>query len=506
LLWIAIPASILAVVLLALHLSDLPGREEAEKLACTDLGRLQVAELRTEARQALHDLSDAKAATSCDSKAQVKLEIEALERVSGNNDKTADELRGMAQETTVDQLNVRDRRAAVAFQRARIYRRAARLERTAGVVGGQRTAIRRAIRAYLSGLRRDPYESSARRGLLSVLQRRGGPGGRASANARCQLARRLRRASLLPEAAFVYAQALRTGHTTKCLEAELRRSRRQYGQAIERVRDAEAQPDTRKGHDEARRLLLEALALDPSVARARALAKHPRPRPQESGFLPQVGDGLTQIGGWLVKAAKAAADHLAGLAFAIIVLLLFLVVLSHALLRLSQRSRRARDLMDHTSTLHRFTRRRVVMDPGEDTSLVAVIVTLADTFESTPVSPDAPTSFKLPDEVVFLTSSTADALGGISKLLDALSAPAGLAAFIDWFRTAVARYEIRIACLLLPATSEGVGLRVGVRDRRNRPTAVFTRRQNLNPGGSAGSDDAYHELAVDGGEWLRTLT
>ena len=507
LLWFVIVASVVLVVGLALEFSDLPDRKAGEELACTDLGRLQLAELRTEARQALHDLNETKAPTDCDSPQQVELEVKALARLPENEGKSDAELEPVARETTLEQLNVRDRRAAVAFQRARIYRRAARLKRGAGIIKGQRTAIRRAIRAYISALRRDPYHALARKGLVSVLQRRLGPGGRASANARCQLANRLRRAGLLPEAALVYAQALRTGNTTKCLEAELRRSRRQHGLAMEKIRDADGQPDTRAGHNAARRLLLDALASDPSLGHARtALAKHPRPRAQEAGRLPELADGLEKIGAWLVKAAKAGADHVTGIVLLILALSLLLVPLSHALLWLSQRSRFARNRMDYFTTLHRFTRRRVVIDPSEETSLKAVIVTLADTFESTPVLPGIPVSFKLPDQVVFEESSSADALGGLAKLLDAVSAPAGLAAFIEWFRTALARQEIRVSCLLLPKTAEGVGLRVAVRDRRNRPKNVLTRRQNLNPGGSTGDDDAYHELAVDGGEWLRTVT
>ena len=481
--WIsAILVLVLACCVVAYWQGDANDHEAEAQRACDHLRRLDEARLRGDARKLLAKLEKAETTGEC------KGEL-----------------------PTREQFDEEDRLAATALVRAKIYRRAARLKRTAGIREGQRAAIRRARRAYMASLRLDPYNVAARRGLMLILAGRLGPGSRIAANERCRLARRLQRADLLQEAALVYAQALRTGRTTRCLRFALRDTRRQRGRAVALQRRGEAAASDAAGKRAARRDYARALALDPSLGVARAkLAALPTPDPEETGFLARIGDGFSDMAAWLKKASDDLAGKIAGVVLLLVGVLALAVLLSHALLLGTEGSTGFRNLVDKAPFLRRFSRTHITLESADDNDAsTLVLATIADTFEKgkvpTGIPPATIQARPLPDSVGIGAGADGDALQGVATVLGALGGGDVITNVVTWVRKSVARRQVRVVCHLLPASAQGVALRIGVRDRRDRPVDSMSRSAATVPGGVTSDDDAYHALAIKGGEWLREV-
>ena len=221
-----------------------PERAKGVVAACDDTSRLIAAGLLDEAGAATRAVREEGLTCSRDTRDEGGAARETID-LSGDVDEDGD----------VDAKDVSERAALAARSREQgdQYLQAAKLTREAEKRAEARdadraaerfeearvTALRRSLKGYALAFQRDPHDEATRKGLQDVVALLAVPADGA-ANERCRAARQLRQVHALQAASTLYAQALRTGRTTQCLDFALNRARSDRSRARRAWRDGEA--------------------------------------------------------------------------------------------------------------------------------------------------------------------------------------------------------------------------------------------------------------------------
>jgi hypothetical protein len=252
--------------------------------------------------------------------------------------------------------------------------------------------------------------------------------------------------------------------------------------------------------------------LDPAVAAPQAaLQGLPAIDVRDSGVWSRVRDFARDVGDWLAGAAKWLGNRVAGLILAGLLALLLAVLFSRWLLALARRLPVLRRGMDFFPALRRFTRVRILVaadGAGDAAQHRSVESTLADTYGALPVQTSVPAAGVIahsaqPTDQVDFAAAAQSGLQGFAAVLESFAPLQGFAAGLKWASASMARNDVRVGCLLLPATAQGVGLRLGPTDWRGSPLPGVTLREVDYVEGPVTEGEAYYELAVVGAEWIR---
>jgi tetratricopeptide (TPR) repeat protein len=462
-----------------------PERRALLKAACDDADGLRRAHLLDEAAVAYGAIGNVDHAWSCEG---------GLAAAKRENSATA------WREEILGDLRI----SGEQVERARLHRRAYVLHRGPSVQEGRRRARARATNAYLLALLIDPGATGARRGLQRVLRGLGGPTRQVAADRRCELAGRILNVGLLPEARTVYAQALRSGRTTACIRAGLRKLRASRAEALGHAR--EANQLRAAGDDEkARDAYVAAFATDSSLVTARrALRSVPGPNPAHARRWSQG----SQVASDALGTAKAVTTDVQGnpatVAVAAGLLAVLFLLVAFALQQLA-RVPILRPWMDRVGWLQRFTRTRIKVETFDAEGDVPVLM-ITDEFEDAVVKPLLAADAGPESEAISLDAIAGEVAvkappGQIGDLLQATSF-AGIAAVVNWLANAVPRQEIKVTGRLLERGAHGRGLKLQVVSRRGRPldSHQFWHDEVLASAGDATSDSL--DLARFSAAWV----
>ncbi len=460
-------------------------RDRAERVVCADARRLLKAGLLDEARVAYQGISkhDIDCRTSDSA-------VVARGRRAAHYREQGDVYLRAAQLTRKDEQRAEARdaeRAAARFEAAR------------------EVAIQRSINGYTRSLRNEPHDAATRESLRTALALMAVPPD-PGANARCRVARKLRRAHLVGEAGIVYAQALRTGRTTRCVANKLRDARDDRAFATRHWRRGE-RAEQAGDKQEGRREYIEALRLDPSLASAKqALAASAAPDPgaakvevaDATGWVERAAADAQDFAKWLTDHGGAAAVALvaAGLVLFVLMLVIFVVT----------KVRPVRSLVGWFH-LPDFARRQYLVSPFSpadrgDTS--------TSVFLHWVMVPD-PDPKEKGDEAVRGSPTPLEAWEGDERKQDAdmlLEGQAGVLVTVwRWLQRARPREETHFAGHALELCQHGPGLRVLVKERRGGVVdAGFWWAADLPGEPLTGKDDeaeARHALAIYAAAWAR---
>ncbi|HEX7297401.1 MAG TPA: hypothetical protein VF257_00255 [Solirubrobacteraceae bacterium] len=392
----------------------------------------------------------------------------------------------------------RERVRDLALMRARAYRRAAQLKRSEPLRGARRTAYFRALRSYITALRRDSQAAGATAALRKLVSGQLGPASLPGFERRCALGTRLTKAGLLPEANAVYATALRSGKrpaalTNRGCRSGLKLLRQRRAHALQAWREGQAAE--RLGDDDAARSsYIDALQLDSSLASAAAGRIRVGSHSVDSGVAHAIGTKVSEWSEWVKGAAGWVGDRPAAVvvgatalaALALAALWLFYWLISRRQLRGLRR----------TLTwwpLRRFTETTADVAPvpsGDGMSSVLVGVLLVPSTAGN-YGPDVQPP---PQDIL------GEAAKGVVAQLPQL---AGLAAVLTAARRLVPRRRFAVRGELIPKGPRGVGLAVHISDWRGRRTQSKTFWKDQWAPGAADDDQAKYHLAEAAGWWVR---
>jgi hypothetical protein len=369
--------------------------------------------------------------------------------------------------------------ASEARERGEVYLAAYRLKRGMALELGRKRALRRARRALAESAAIDPYHEQTRRDLRTVLAAMPGPQTRAAANARCRMAGRLRAENLLPEAAIVYGQALRTGKNTKCVANGLLDARRDVAEAQKALFEARS-AGAAGASEPARRRYLAALAGDPALSEARTeLAAYPGPDPQEAKLGGRVSalvdDTIEKLGEWV----DWLVEHAPAIGFAAVALLL-VVFLAMALMMLLTRLPFVRGGLAPIRPLRRFTRPRTLLaafTPEDKASSAGAV--FAHHLSMAPILVDPQRDWgndtgDIDQDTWEAPSVPNDPLKDAATLFGTIPQANFVAATMEWLRNTAPRREVRILGQMLDADERGHGMRVLLTARSGRSSRSFT--------------------------------
>lgn len=397
------------------------------------------------------------------------------------------------------QVAHRERVRDLALMRARMYRRAAQLKRGTPLRGARRTAYFRAVRSYITALRRDSHAVTARGALRKLLNAQRGPASLTGFERRCALARRLTNAGLLPEANVVFATALRSGRQP------VARSHRgcRVGLKALRTRRAKALAAWREGQlrerlgqdDRARSRFIKALAYDSALASAEAARKRVGSRSVRGDVARALETAGTDGSRWIQRAAAWVADRPVAVVVAATALALIILAalwLFHWLISL-KRLRRVRRLLTWWP-LRRFTDTTAEIaaiegGPGMKSVLAGVLlVRPTDGSYGPDVQPPS-------DDVIGQAAD--EIIAQVPQLI-------GFSGVVKAARRLVPRHRFTIRGELIPSGPRGVGLAVDITDWRGRRQVTRTFwAQHWSPP-TASDEDARFYLAVAAGWWVRS--
>jgi tetratricopeptide (TPR) repeat protein len=480
--------AILGVVLVVLVWAVGGDAAKGRQAACTDAQQLVGARLLNEARAAYRGI--VKAHVDCPLK---PARVAALEATAAKDREQGDQYLRAARLTRKAESGAKarkDKHEVRHFARAKLV------------------DVQRAIAGYSRSFRNDPQDAATRKGLEEALQLLAVPGDRA-ANARCAAAGRLWRAHALEESAILYAQALRTGRTSRCVHYRLRAARESRGKARRQWRAGQALADA--GRKQAARAdYIKALTTDPSLTGARMSldATHP-PDPRAGRFLGRVHSVEHTVQAVAKDGDTASAwlnGHAGAFAVAAVAVAVIVVALMWVLFGLTWGARANR--VDLGTRVPAFCRRRALVSPftptdagDTSTTVFAHWVTVHD-----------PQVDDKGDEAVYHSEHPVDAWDAPTAPPDDLATlfsgqPGVLAAVWSLLRRATPRSEARFIGHATERCEHGPGLRVlyGKRNGAIKKASFWWARDLPGPPMTDADHEteARHALAIWAAAWAR---
>ena len=384
-----------------------------------------------------------------------------------------------------------------ALVRARMYRRAARLKHGPPLRGARRTAYFRAMRGYITALKRDAQSVGARDGLRALVKVHLAPTTTIGYERRCALGTRLTKAGLLTEANTIFASALRSGQrpaagSGKGCRPGLRAARDARAKALAAWREGHL--EERLGNkDAARDRYIAALGHDPSLGGALKGRARVGSRSVYNDTAVALAAAARDGSRWTQGAAKWIGDRpvaaiAAALLLGIVGLLLikaFYGVLSFRALRGVRRTLTWWPLRRYTQTTAEVS--VIEGDPGVSSTIVHILVV--------PVAHGYGPDVQQPSEDV-LGAALDEVLGAVPQL-------AGLASVAKALRRLLPSRRFIVRGEVIPSGPNGVGVLVHISDWRGRrkTSRIFWSADWAPP--SAQDDDRKFYAAAAAGWWVR---
>jgi hypothetical protein len=458
--WLAVVSVLVLGLVSVLQRGDLTA-------VCREAGELRNARLLDASRQLYSRVADADASESC-------------------------------ARTGLHHVTHAERVRDLALMRARLYRRAAHLERGKPIKGARRTAYFRALRAYITAFRRDGYAVGAREDVRELVLGQVGPASLKGYERRCALGARLTNAGLLSEANAIFATALRSGKRPltrmgKGCRAGVKAVRSRRAKALQAWRQGQLEEDE-GNDDQARAAYIDALGLDSSLIAAQAGRARVGPSSVHGGVANAIGTAAREGSRWTEGAAKWVGDRPAALVAAAALLALIALVAIRLFYRfISYRWVRKLRLTLTWFPLKRFT--STTAEVTSDADGANMSTALIDVLLVPPAAGDYGPDVQPPSEDV-LGQALDEVFGTVTQLQ-------GLVGVVKAARRLVPSRRFVVRGELIPAGPGGIGYVVHISDWRGRRIAsrTFWSRDWAPP--TAQGDDAKYYVANAAGWWVR---
>jgi hypothetical protein len=313
-------------------------------------------------------------------------------------------------------------------------------------------------------------------------------------------------AGLLSEARVVYARALATGRSTRCVHSGIRRLRARRGLGLRRLQDARAY-DAAGDVPAARRQYVLALATDSSLT---AAATGLQDLPMVSGRWPMwmedtavwvspAADRVTQL-------AKDLTDKAAGIALALLAIGALGLLAAAGVVSMC-RMARVRRIVTNVPIVWRLSRTRVVLKSfaGADAAAaMSVAACFAAELRKPPLVLGDTTPGGAGGNIDYVSAAVAtEAAPPDVQDLSAFPPAMSMAAVLRFLGSILPRLEWQVLGQLMQEGREGVGLQIQLVQRRGQVGDLWTGWETDLRVARLPASEAYYALSIEAADWAR---